>query len=200
MSDVNGQDTLTRNRQQNCDLSKKERGHSSKILQHAKKKESDRSMKQDPHHGQSREANMVWSGEFWYMVGGARYRDSKGVYPTKKVMVHSYKTNKWVSVAPMNVARMKQSLCVADGLLYAIGGVGKGNRILTSVECFNPRTNCWFFVKDLPEPRAGATASAEGGNVRLEGGYAEVNGQPSLYSPDEAIVYNVESNKWTRKY
>lgn len=39
-----------------------------------------------------------------------------------------YETNKWVSVAPMNVARMKHSLCVADGLLYAIGGVGKGNR------------------------------------------------------------------------
>lgn len=35
----------------------------------------------------------------------------------------------------------------------------------------------------------------EGGNVCLEGEYAELNGQPSLYSPDEAIVYNVESNK-----
>lgn len=74
VSDVNQDNfTLTRNQQQNYDLNKKERGHKSWILQHAKKKERDmidRSLKSYPHHGQSdgREA-MVWSGEVWYMVG-----------------------------------------------------------------------------------------------------------------------------------
>lgn len=52
------------------DLSKKERGQKPRILQHAKKKQfRDRSMKQDSHHGQSGREAMVWSGQFWYMVG-----------------------------------------------------------------------------------------------------------------------------------
>lgn len=52
------------------DLSKKERAHKPRILQHAKKKQfRDRSMKQDSHHGQSGREAMVWSGQFWYMVG-----------------------------------------------------------------------------------------------------------------------------------
>nr|XP_034302008.1 kelch-like protein 3 isoform X2 [Crassostrea gigas] len=135
--------------------------------------------------------------------GGARYKDSECPSPSNKVLVYSYETKEWRPVAPLNVARMEHSLCEVDGYIFAIGGIGEGNRLLSSVECYNPRTNCWFYVKALPEPRAAASTSAEGGNVCLKGGYSQMNhGQPSsfYYENKVKLFYNMETNKWSRKY
>uniref|UniRef100_K1PZE2 Alpha-scruin n=1 Tax=Magallana gigas TaxID=29159 RepID=K1PZE2_MAGGI len=137
----------------------------------------------------------VRSGLF---TGGARYKDSECPSPTNKVLAYSYETKEWRPVAPLNVARMEHSLCEVDGYIFAIGGIGEGNRLLSSVECYNPRTNCWFYVKALPEPRAAASTSAEGGNVCLQGGYSQMNhGQPSsfYYENKVKLFYNMETNK-----
>uniref|UniRef100_K1QJP9 Kelch-like protein 13 n=1 Tax=Magallana gigas TaxID=29159 RepID=K1QJP9_MAGGI len=173
---------------------------------HVKKKRSERDQKQDIADDCRKAMDisddyrkaMVWGGDQWYMVGGARYKDSECPSPTNKVLVYSYETKEWRPVAPLNVARMEHSLCEVDGYIFAIGGIGEGNRLLSSVECYNPRTNCWFFVKALPEPRAAASTSAEGGNVCLKGGYSAIkNGQPSssYYENEVELFYNMESNK-----
>lgn len=173
---------------------------------HAKKKRSKRDRMQDlplSDGGRDSRTEMVWGGDQWYMVGGARYKDSECPSPTNKVLVYSYETKEWSPVAPLNVARMEHSLCEVDGYIFAIGGIGEGNRLLSSVECYNPRTNCWFYVKALPEPRAAASTSAEGGNVCLKGGYSHMNhGQPSsfYYENKVKLFYNMETNKWFRKY
>ncbi|XP_065932556.1 kelch-like protein 3 [Magallana gigas] len=173
---------------------------------HVKKKRSKRDRMQDlslSDGGRDSRTEMVWGGDQWYMVGGARYKDSEYPSPTNKVLVYSYETKEWRPVAPLNVARMEHSLCELDGYIFAIGGIGEGNRLLSSVECYNPRTNCWFYVKALPEPRAAASTSAEGGNVCLKGGYSQMNhGQPSsfYYENKVKLFYNMETNKWLRKY
>uniref|UniRef100_A0A8W8L443 BTB domain-containing protein n=1 Tax=Magallana gigas TaxID=29159 RepID=A0A8W8L443_MAGGI len=133
-------------------------------VKHVKKKRSRQYKKQDLSDGSKENTRkaMVWGGDQWYMVGGAR----------------------WLYI-------------------FAIGGIGEGNRLLSSVECYNPRTNCWFYVKALPEPRAAASSSAEGGNVCLKGGYSAIkNGQPSssYYENKVELFYNMETNKWLRKY
>ncbi|XP_052673669.1 kelch-like protein 2 [Crassostrea angulata] len=177
---------------------------------HVKKKRSERDQKQDIADDCHKAIDisddyrkaMVWGGDQWYMVGGARYKDSECPSPTNKVLVYSYETKEWRPVAPLNVARMEHSLCEVDGYIFAIGGIGEGNRLLSSVECYNPRTNCWFFVKALPEPRAAASTSAEGGNVCLKGGYSAIkNGQPSssYYENEVELFYNMEINKWIRR-
>eukprot|EP00105_Crassostrea_gigas_P036943 XP_019921091.1 PREDICTED: kelch-like protein 2 [Crassostrea gigas] len=173
---------------------------------HVKKKRSKRDRMQDmslSDGGRDSRTEMIWGGDQWYMVGGARYKDSECPSPTNKVLVYSYETKEWRPVAPLNVARMKHSLCEVDGYIFAIGGIGEGNRLLSSLECYNPRTNCWFYVKALPEPRAAASTSAEGGNVCLQGGYSQLNhGQPSssYYENKVKLFYNMETNKWLRKY
>ena len=53
-------------------------------------------------------------------------REGRSPLPSKSVM--KYSNQQWVTMAPMNVARMKHSLCVLDGLIYAIGGIGEGNQ------------------------------------------------------------------------
>uniref|UniRef100_A0A8W8L4M9 BTB domain-containing protein n=1 Tax=Magallana gigas TaxID=29159 RepID=A0A8W8L4M9_MAGGI len=180
-------------------------GKSNDCVKHVKKKRSRRYKKQDHSDGSKEDTRkaMVWGGDQWYMVGGARYKDSECPSPTNKVLVYSYETKEWRPVAPLNVARMEHSLCELDGYIFAIGGIGEGNRLLSSVECYNPRTNCWFYVKALPEPRAAASISAEGDNVYLKGGYSQMNhGQPSsfYYENKVELFYNMETNKWLRKY
>uniref|UniRef100_K1Q8Y5 Kelch-like protein 3 n=1 Tax=Magallana gigas TaxID=29159 RepID=K1Q8Y5_MAGGI len=174
-------------------------GKSNDCVKHVKKKRSRQYKKQDLSDGSKENTRkaMVWGGDQWYMVGGARYKDSECSSPTNKVLVYSYETKEWRPVAPLNVARMEHSLCEVDGYIFAIGGIGEGNRLLSSVECYNPRTNCWFCVKALPEPRAAASTSAEGGNVCLKGGYSAIkNGQPSssYYENKVELFYNMETN------
>ena len=53
-------------------------------------------------------------------------REGRSPLPSKSVM--KYSNQQWVTMAPMNVARMKHALCVLDGLIYAIGGIGEGNQ------------------------------------------------------------------------
>lgn len=48
--------------------------------------------------------------------------------PGKEVLMYSYETKRWKYLAPMRVARMQHALCIEDGLIYAIGGIGEGNR------------------------------------------------------------------------
>ncbi|XP_065941532.1 kelch-like protein 3 isoform X2 [Magallana gigas] len=107
-------------------------GKSNDCVKHVKKKRSKRYKKQDLSdvgRDDSRKA-MVWGGDQWYMVGGARYNDSECPSPTNKVFVYSYETKEWRPVAPLNVARMEHSLCEVDGYIFAIGGIGEGNRWL----------------------------------------------------------------------
>nr|XP_022297289.1 kelch-like protein 3 isoform X2 [Crassostrea virginica] len=144
---------------------------------------------------------MIWADPHWFIVGGAMAREGRSPLPSKSVM--KYSNQQWVTMAPMNVARMKHALCVLDGLIYAIGGIGEGNQPLNTVECYNPKYDCWFFVKDLPDPRAGASASAEGGNIYLQGGYRGLRGKgkPCFFYPGEEVCrYNVHTNKWTTGY
>lgn len=44
------------------------------------------------------------------------------------------------------------------------------SRVLTRVECYNPKTNCLFYVKSLPEPRAEAPVTTGNGRIHLCGG------------------------------
>lgn len=39
------------------------------------------------------------------------------------------------------------------------------------MECYDPSSNCWFFVKALKEARMGACASECGGQLFVAGGY-----------------------------
>lgn len=142
---------------------------------------------------QLRKKAMVWGGTQWFLIGGPGHDGS----PSKKVKAYSYETKQWTSLAPMNVARMDHTLCLLDGMIYAIGGIGKRGRVLTRVECYNPKTNCWFYVKSLPEPRTGASANTENGRIHLSGGYGTLNdGQVSDFM-DTMEIYNVDANKWT---
>ena len=72
--------------------------------------------------------SLICKNIFSLFVGGAKLREGGTPQPTNTVLQYLMEKKKWVTMAPMNVARMKHSLCVLDGLIYAIGGIGEGNQ------------------------------------------------------------------------
>lgn len=73
-----------------------------------------------------------------------------------------------VSLVGMDQVRTAVGLGSLDGKLYAVGGEceatgHEGTLYLKSVECFDPRTNCWSRIPDMQFPRSFAAVSSFNG-------------------------------------
>ncbi|KAK3103013.1 hypothetical protein FSP39_015766 [Pinctada imbricata] len=135
--------------------------------------------------------------------GGTDPRKSKQSsydFPTKEAFVYDANTNAWRQIAPMNTARMYHSLCSLYGMIYAIGGQGERKRILNTVECYNPATDNWFFVKSMSVSRIGACAADLDGKLYVAGGTGNtVDNMPgSILSSVEC--YDPHTNRWSTKH
>jgi N-acetylneuraminic acid mutarotase len=121
----------------------------------------------------------------------------------------------WSSIAPMVKPRHAGVAVVADGKIYAIGGIETGGSITVfgmsfpattgaRVEAYDPKTNMWTEKAPLPYPVDLATRKAEGrqwlaatayrGRIYTFGGanlYGEVRGTVD--------VYDVASDTWTAR-
>ncbi|XP_048772872.1 alpha-scruin-like isoform X2 [Ostrea edulis] len=98
----------------------------------------------------------------------------------------------------MKTARMYHTLCVLDGCIYVIGGVGRNNRVLRSVECYDPVTNRWQFVKSMTTARAGASAAELDGKIFVSGGFGNtLSGMPPIL--DSVEVFHSLKNRWTAR-
>ena len=78
----------------------------------------------------------------------------------------------WISfcfcVVGMDQVRTAVGLGSLDGRLYAVGGEceatgHEGTLYLKSVECFDPRTNCWSRIPDMQFARSFAAVSSFNG-------------------------------------
>ncbi|MCL2476459.1 kelch repeat-containing protein [Candidatus Bathycorpusculum sp.] len=104
--------------------------------------------------------------------------------------------NVWVEMASMRYPRSYFGTVVADGKIYAIGGlVSRGVGLVTgAVERYDPQTNTWMTLPSLPTPRYGGVAVCSMGKIYYIGGSTTSSG---LYGVNE--VYDPATNQWTRK-
>ena len=105
----------------------------------------------------------------------------------------------WEAIAPMVQRRSAPAVCVtASGEVMAAGGYCvRSNRVLTSVELFNPAVGRWYESETpLPAPRAGALALAGAdGSVLICGGVGEAV-QECLSS---TVVLPPNGEKWLER-
>jgi hypothetical protein len=97
----------------------------------------------------------------------------------------------------MKDARGEYAACVlSDGTLMVAGGC-VGQSILTrSVECFDPRENCWKDVMPLPEVRyRGELVGLPNGAAVLVGGYDPHD--PEL-DTSHTLLYDPQRRTWVR--
>ena len=132
-----------------------------------------------------------------YLTGGYDPRlKVKPPVPTSDAFIFVIKTFTWIKIMPMNTARMHHSLASLNGMVYAIGGQDGNNKVLNTVECYNPKTDNWFFVKPMSEARLAVATGVIGDKLYTAGGYGESIEKPIL---DTVECFDPKKNKWKSK-
>ena len=137
-----------------------------------------------------------------YAIGGAIYDKRRDVeVATDLVEAYDPLANRWEKRASMPTKRYWINAEVIDGKIYAIGGevsprlgVPLADQFFTRIEEYNPRTNQWRKLRDMPMSRFAFDTVAVDKKVYLIGGYALNNGFERVTSVD---VYEPSLNRWT---
>jgi N-acetylneuraminic acid mutarotase len=106
---------------------------------------------------------------------------------------------KWRSVAPNLQARSEAMGATVNGKLYTFGGYIDGSyRPTARVDVYNPTTNQWTRLKDIPFPGITHSGTAVDGNfVYLAGGYPGHVGGPQTFSTTNVWKYDTVNDSWT---
>ncbi|MFQ5966467.1 MAG: Kelch repeat-containing protein [Acidimicrobiia bacterium] len=102
----------------------------------------------------------------------------------------------WVPRARMHIPRSEVPAAALDGLIYLPGGfAGRGGfeGVERTVEAYDPETDTWTFVADMPAPRHHLMAAALGGKLYAIGGYESNFGTVR----DTVWAYEPSSDTWS---
>ena len=111
---------------------------------------------------------------------------------------------KWQIVSELPIQRRGFATAVVDGKIYLIGGTPFQNRRgpygLPTVEVYDPKTNSWEQVADMPTPRASAETAVVNGTLYVCGGYNGIDNRlVNLKFLDVVEAYDPQNDTWTRK-
>jgi N-acetylneuraminic acid mutarotase len=129
-----------------------------------------------------------------YVIGG---------HVLSTVEVYDPATDTWTKKADMPTARWSPAADVVDGKIYVFGGgtTWLGNfppfNETPIVEVYDPATDAWTRVSDMPRARFALSATAVGGKIYIIGGAdADVHMPPSL-GFEMVDVYDPATDTWT---
>jgi len=130
----------------------------------------------------------VTIGDTIYVVGGV-VRDRN----PRELWAYDIPSGVWrIDLALLPTEREHLTAVAANGLLIAIGG-RKGHQI-GAVEAYDPATNSWRSLPDLPTPRGGSAAGLIGNVIHVAGG--ENLDAYSTYPQHEAL--DLATDTWSR--
>ena len=105
-----------------------------------------------------------------YVTGGY----SSSYYPLNTLYMYNPQTDSWIQKASMNTARYEHGAVVLNGKIYVFGGVNidiYGYPVyLSSGEVYDPATNTWSSIADMPIPLARMGATTDGRYIYAIGG------------------------------
>lgn len=109
-------------------------------------------------------------------LGGDYYAVGGPSNPANGARCHKYtpSTNTWSEVAPMTTWRHAASMVAYDGCLYVFGG--SGSAPLTSAEKYDPTSNTWTALLDMPGPYPNTHNGFVYGNAAVSGYYIYLAG------------------------
>jgi N-acetylneuraminic acid mutarotase len=137
-----------------------------------------------------------------YAIGGSARSHPLGINTTNVTEEYDPVTNTWTKKAPMPTAREKLAIAVVNDKIYAIGGYYEEGEFpplyyrytLATVECYDPITDTWSTLADMPTPRYGLAAGVVNGKIYAIGGNS--NDSIELNVTEE---YNPDTNAWVTK-
>lgn len=137
-------------------------------------------------------------GKEIYVAGGRAENDI--VATTEKYLPAE---NRWQQCAPMPTPRWSLMVCAVGGKLYALGGIsGTGNnrRALGVVEAYDPKTDSWESVGQMPDRRQGAAIAVADDLVYVISGKMAAYAETSASEPitERVDCFNPKKKTWTR--
>lgn len=144
-------------------------------------------------------ATTVVNGKI-YVIGG-RVHDKRLDEPVVTGLVEIYDplTNRWEKGADMPTERGSIDAVVVDGKIYVLGGYtwlkapGLPERFVRSIEEYNPKTDQWRELPDMPMLKGWFASVAVDNEVYTIGGLGLENERKRIGDVD---VYNPTTNKW----
>lgn len=102
----------------------------------------------------------------------------------------------WSNIASGPVARANAQSAVVGGRVYLFGGLtNSAGQATVRGDVYNPATNAWTRLADLPQPLTAAATVVNGNDVWLIGGFLGNSTGPSVKS---VWKYNVSTNAWSK--
>lgn len=120
------------------------------------------------------------------------------------IMVSTAAGEKWEVISELPTQRRGFATAVVDGKIYLIGGTPFQNRRgpygLSTVEVYDPKTNSWEQVADMPTPRTSAEVAVVNGTIYVCGGYNGIDNRlVNLKFLDVVEAYDPQNDTWARK-
>ncbi|MCG9133009.1 hypothetical protein J5I95_15135 [Candidatus Poribacteria bacterium] len=132
------------------------------------------------------------------------------------IMVGTVSASKWEVISQLPTHRNSFSTAVVDGKIYLIGGtlfehargvlrdpgpgIWRGPFGMSLVEVYDPETNTWQRLTDMPTVRAGANTAVVDGKIYVMGGYAgKDNHGKNLKILKVVEMYDPQTDTWIRK-
>ncbi len=97
----------------------------------------------------------------------------------------------WIEKAPLPRGVMGESVAVSGGYLYSLGGRDFTYTNLATTSRYDPATDSWIGLADMPAPRNWAAATALGGYIYL------VNGSEGAGPLNTVFRYDIAGDSWT---
>lgn len=118
-----------------------------------------------------------------FLIGGQISQEDR----TKSGACYRYdpRTNKWLTLRPMNRARAFLAVVTKDKKIYAIGGQGRGSRPKSSCEVYDCISGDWSAMATLPQYALLASACNFRNTIFVSGGH-----------PDAGILKLTNENTW----
>jgi N-acetylneuraminic acid mutarotase len=129
----------------------------------------------------------------------AAYGFDNGIFgDTNATRLYHVDTDSWTSgtTAPLPV-RSEEGSVVVGGSLYAVGGRTALSTPLSDVDRYDPGTNSWTVLANMPTARAGVGVAATGGVIYAIGGRSGPVGPCSGGETATVEAYNIATNTWT---
>ena len=142
----------------------------------------------------------VVDGEI-YIIGGSIHNKKLGKQEaTGLVEVYDPLTNRWEKRTNMPTEREWAEAEVVDSKIYVLSGeisgpFPLGDRLVNSIEEYNPKLNTWRKRPDIPMPKCWFETVVVGNEIWTIGGYDPNNGFRHI---DAVDIYNPMVNKWRK--
>jgi len=141
-------------------------------------------------------------GSKLYVIGGcADLFTGSGKTPSALTSVEAYdfSSQQWTPQKDLQTARYSAAAVETDGKLFVFGGLGYGDENTRLIEMFNPVTNNWSIIGEMPFYRYGHTACVVNDSIYIFGGMVIDTVSNTKRIAATIDVFDPVNKTWTTK-